>query len=306
MEAPSLGFLLDQQEKENEDKVSTTRKRKKTVTFASGELMDDPIEGFSSQESQQQTEQHLLCAVGVPHGMRNLWVCNSHAVSDSVLKRIFGTQEVYIAACEWRADHTLKCAKYVYRDFTFSCGDGKSPLEEEGEEIVLRCVDWCEELLRRSKVVVIQCSTGVDASNLVACMLLNRMLPSKRFQEIISSMRTAKRKICSTWETLQSDGLKEYLMHREFVDAQAAAGGSGDAAGAGGAPKSTVRRTGAGAEGGGAAEGPFRTAADIWKASLKEQHRKRIKTREDEEKRGVAATPVPLHHTPGLQTPWGN
>lgn len=95
-------------------------------------------------------------------------------------------------------------------------------------------------------------------------------------------------------------------MHREFVDAQAAAGGSGDAAGAGGAPKSTVRRTGAGAEGGGAAEGPFRTAADIWKASLKEQHRKRIKTREDEEKRGVAATPVPLHHTPGLQTPWGN
>ena len=121
-------------------------------------------------------------------------------------------------------------------------------------------------------------------------------------------MRTAKRKICSTGETLQSDGLKEYLMHREFVDAQAAAGGSGDAAGAGGAPKSTVRRTGAGAEGGGAAEGPFefRTAADIWKASLKEQHRKRIKTREDEEKRGVAATPVPLHHTPGLQTPWGN
>ena len=102
-------------------------------------------------------------------------------------------------------------------------------------------------------------------------------------------------------------------MHREFVDAQAAAGGSGDAAGgsgdaagaggAGGAPKSTVRRTGAGAEGGG---GPFRTAADIWKASLKEQHRKRIKTQEDEEKRGVAATPVPLHHRPGLQTPWGN
>ena len=277
MEAPSLGFLLDQQEKENE--------------------------GFSSQESQQQTEQHLLCAVGVPHGIRNLWVCNSHAVSDSVLKRIFGTQEVYVAACEWRADQTLKCARYVYRDFTFNCGDGKSALEEEGEEIVLSCVDWCEELLRRSKVVIIQCSSGVDASNLVACMLLNRMFPSKRFEEIISSMRTAKRKICSTWETLQSDSLKEYLMHREFVDAQAAAGGSGDAAGAKGAPKSTVRRTGAGAEGGG---GPFRTAADIWKASLKEQHRKRIKTQEDEEKRGVAAPPVPLHHRPGLQTPWGN